>query len=73
MSEELTFAQKKALPGYSDGYWDALDGVPVPDDATEGYRYGHEAASRASAMLTEAGFKKRGNTFSKTLTPGKSS
>lgn len=64
---DLTFEQKKAMPGYSDGYWDAIARKRSPADASEGYRYGYEAATRARDLLTGSGFTQDGATFTKTM------
>lgn len=50
----------KNHPDYASGYWDAMDGVPILDDATSEYRAGWEAADRTKALLESHGFTKTG-------------
>lgn len=42
-------------PRYSDGYFDALDGAPLPADTCEPYREGHAAGERARATFSRNG------------------
>lgn len=54
----------KQHPHYHEGFFDALDGEPIFDDATSEYRAGWEAAWESKRIFEKAGFKKNGRDFS---------
>jgi hypothetical protein len=59
----------KSHPAYSEGFFDRLEGAPIPDDATPEYRAGWEAAEQSRRIIESAGLKETApGQFSATFT-----
>ena len=52
-----------ANPDYKQGYWDAMDGKPMRDDASGPYKAGWQARTDFAAFLTKAGWVERGGNW----------
>lgn len=50
-------------PGYHAGFFEALDGEPLFDDATPEYKAGWRAAWESKRIYEEAGFSQTARSF----------
>jgi len=55
-------------PDYAAGYSAGWDGDALPNDASQAFQAGHEAARDAVAVFESNGFYRVGNGFGRTLT-----
>jgi hypothetical protein len=54
----------QAHPDYHEGFFDGLDGDPMPAEASPEYQEGWNAAHRSKLILKDAGFSHNGHSFS---------
>lgn len=75
MTGKLTDEQRHSFrdhPEYSEGFFDALSGEPIFDDATDPYRAGWEAYWVCCEIFERNGFKQQPDrSFGKTFTAGR--
>jgi hypothetical protein len=60
-------SELKKHPDYSEGFFDAQEGVPAPLIASEAYTAGREAFGRVERLMADNGFTRKGDGFAKTL------
>lgn len=58
----------QAHPDYHEGFFDGLDGDPLPSEASPEYQEGWNAAHRSKRILQDAGFKHDGHSFTASWT-----
>jgi len=57
----------KSHPDYSEGFFDAQEGIPAPLIASDAYAAGREAFGRVVQIMADHGFSRSGDGFAKTF------